>query len=239
MDLRDLLETKPGQPQKKALPQRPLSLPTMKKATAVSGYIALSPSTTKFWSSPDTDTYHIGLPVLAAAEESKDVLVQLSLKMDKKEYIQMSILLQCLRTDPDLGMVNKDDIASIIQSTYVASGCDFTSFYGCGKASFLSAFYMYPEFITGLDGHGSLSDYINEGGLLAFYRLVGCTYFQKFSSVMPVEYKSPKQLFQSFNEINSPIQRHCVWLDCIRDHSWEKVENEDDVMPSNDALKFH
>lgn len=194
--------------------------------------------------SPVTDTYHVGLRVLIGQGGlvRKDAVVQLSMVPDDHEYLSIPYLASCLRTDPDLGLLVKDDLPTVFQALYVASGCDYTSFFfGCGKASFLSAFFMYASFINGRSMEGSLSDsdVESDGGLCAFYRLVGCVYFQKFSSVMPQEHKTPRQLFQSFSDASNILQQHRDWLDCVRDHSWKKIDSEEEVMPSNDALKYH
>ena len=52
---------------------------------------------------------------------------------------------------------------------------------------------------------------------------------------MSAEQKSPQQLFQSYAEEGDALEQHHKWLDCIRDCSWEKVNDEAEVMPTNDA----
>lgn len=139
-------------------------------------------------------------------------------------------------------MLPTDDLPAIMQIIFIVSGCDYTSFFhGCGKASFLSSFFMHANFISVPEMPGSLSEtsVTNEQGLLSFYRLVGSVYYKKFSCVMLSEHKSPKQLYQSVNEAASLLQQHHQWLNIIRDNSWEKVTSEEEVMPSNDALEFH
>ncbi|KAJ8048225.1 hypothetical protein HOLleu_00456 [Holothuria leucospilota] len=194
--------------------------------------------------SPDTDTYHIGLRSLYSPDGTmkKDAVVQLSMSIDSNEYLSLSKLVNFLRSDPDLDALAKDQLPTTMQTIYIASGCDYTSFfYGCGKASFLSTFFQHANFITGSDEEGTLADndIHSEKGLLAFYRLVGSLYYKKFSSVMPSDFKTPKQLFQSFKTEDTDVKIHHNWLNSIREHSWEKVDSEEEVMPSNEALLLH
>ena len=192
--------------------------------------------------SPDTDTYHVGLGILVGdgGVVKKDVIVQLSDKVDKHEYLQMQPFIGSLFNDPDLASLSTEIRPSVIQAIFIASGCDYISFfYGRGKSAFSAAFFQYGSFISGPNYPECLSEAPRGGGLLAFYRLVGTVYYKKFQSVMPAEHKSPEQLFQSYAEEGDALEQHHKWLDSIRDCSWEKVNDEAEVMPSNDALLYH
>ena len=57
---------------------------------------------------------------------------------------------EAISTDPDLSAIPIADRAKILQALYIATGCDFTSFFvGIGKTAFLKAFYRFSDFITG------------------------------------------------------------------------------------------
>lgn len=194
--------------------------------------------------SPDTDVYHIGMTVLSdeGGRLKKDAIVQLSHVPDKHEYVSMKSFVVCLRSDPDLDTIDKDFLPRIIQTLFICSGSDYTSYFlHCGKSTFLNTFFQYADFITGPSHTGTLQDASLQSpdSLLAFYRLVGCIYFKRFRSVMPATVKSPEQLLQSFQEQGTTREQHEKWLDCIRESSWEKVDSEDQVMPSNKALEYH
>lgn len=111
--------------------------------------------------SPDTDTYHIGLRSLYSPDGTmkKDAVVQLSMSIDSNEYLSLSKLVNFLSSDLDLDTLAKDQLPTTMQTIYIASGRDYTSFfYGCGKASFLSTFFQHANFITGSDEEGTLAD---------------------------------------------------------------------------------
>ena len=56
--------------------------------------------------SPDTDTYHIGLPLLSQWEPQPDVYIQLKGTKDQPaRYMNLSKFLQSLDTDPELAQV--------------------------------------------------------------------------------------------------------------------------------------
>ena len=95
--------------------------------------------------------------------------------------------MQALEMDPELAGIPFSTLPQTMQRLYVATGCDYTSFfYGLGKATFLHYFYQYATFITKPtnDKPGTLADVSLENnvyntGFLAFLRLVGTTYFKK------------------------------------------------------------
>ena len=55
--------------------------------------------------SPDTDVYHIGLPIMALLPECK-IIVQLSKHTDERaRHLDMNTLITALHNDPDLSQI--------------------------------------------------------------------------------------------------------------------------------------
>ena len=135
--------------------------------------------------SPDTDIYHIGLPLQCTQE--KQVIVQISaINSRELQLLHLNHLILAMRNDPDLANVDATILPSVLQTLFVTTGCDYTSFFsGIGKATFLRYFFQYASFITGNDSNikGTLADTaLNmqtcSRGFLAFLRLIGTTYFK-------------------------------------------------------------
>ena len=103
--------------------------------------------------SPDTDVYHIGLPLVSNLS-NKEVVVQVS-PVNSKEC-HLSALNSALANDPDLAGLDTTELAQILQTLFVCTGCDYISFFsGLGKATFLRYFFQYATFITGINAQGS------------------------------------------------------------------------------------
>lgn len=155
--------------------------------------------------SPDTDIYHIGLPLVANTE--LEVLIKIS-PLNSREFrlLDIQALVEALIYDPDLAKLPTLSIPLIIQVMFICTGCDYTSFFhGFEKASFLHTLYQYAECITSgnMDTPGSLSDIDEHGiedGFLSFLRLIGCAYFQKHKSTFQPAYMSPLTHFNSFTK---------------------------------------
>ena len=84
--------------------------------------------------SPDTDVYHIGLPIVA--KHKMNVKVQLS-RFNCKELCMLDkgVFLDALGADPELASIFNDQLASTMQMLYISAGCDHVSFFhGFGKA---------------------------------------------------------------------------------------------------------
>ena len=192
--------------------------------------------------SPDTDIYNIGLPL--QHKSGKDIVIQLSPFNSKElKYLHLSTFVTVLQNDPDLSAIPSQLIPQIFQTIFVATGCDYISFFsGIGKATFLRYFYQHAEFISsGKDNlPGTLADVDIEGnkinsGFLAFLRLVGTVYFKKHSSGFST---TPDKHFNKFSNPN-PLQQHCIWLDDIRQTIWDRVQFESEMIPSTEALYRH
>ena len=90
--------------------------------------------------SPDTDTYHVGLPFITPQME---VVVQLSRPGDRHlRLLNLHTLVDLLNRDPELTALNIEHRTWIMQCLYVSTGCDYVSFFaGIGKTTFLKAFF--------------------------------------------------------------------------------------------------
>ena len=147
--------------------------------------------------SPDTDAYHVGLPL--SVFSGKTVLVQLNASLYDKAFVSLNSLCSCLQRDPDLGLLPSNQLPQILQTLYIVSGCDYVSFFvGFGKAKFYQTFFQFASFISGSGAvSGSLGDVKSENitsGLLSFYRLVGCLYFAKYKNAF--EFENPVASFR-------------------------------------------
>ena len=113
-------------------------------------HVKYSAGEKKFIVSPDTDVYHIGLPLLSST--ASQVMVQLSRPSDKDlKLLVLNLLLNLLKHDPDLAHIsNPDIIPHIMQVLYTATGCDYISFFhGIGKSYFFKVFFENAKFIIG------------------------------------------------------------------------------------------
>ena len=192
--------------------------------------------TKKLLFSPDTDIYHIGLPLIRTPQ---DVYVQLHSKSnDKKRFVHLNALIKALNRDPDLSQIQTTTLPNILQILYIATGCDYISFFrGIGKTYFLSVFFQLATFITsGRDPPGTLIDTDLELSQLSFIRLIGCAYFKKHSSGFA--FSTPESLFHSISESNLEM-RHREWLACITQVVWERTTDEMHTVPSYEALILH
>ena len=132
-----------------------------------------------------------------------------------------------------------------MQTLFVATGCDYTSFYGLGKATFLRYFYQYATFITkptndkpGTLADVSLANNVYNTGFLAFLRFVGVTYFKKHATAFSTN--SPQTHFNSFKHpTKTHIQQHTEWIDDIRQNIWDCIQFETHSIPSTEALYRH
>ena len=195
--------------------------------------------------SPDTDVHMIGLPLQAA--QNKDIVVQINpFSARELRLLRISSLIQALQADPDLGRVRESELPSILQTLFVCTGCDYVSFFhGIGKATFLRYFFQYAPFITGATnastpgtlGFTKLPITNWKLGYLAFLRLIGVTYFKKYSSAFNTQ--SPVAHFSTFGHLGSVEEQHYRWLDDIRESTWYRTQYENETMASNDSLKLH
>ena len=94
--------------------------------------------------SPDTDVYHIGL--LHIVGTNLDRPSQFNCK--ELCLLHMQHLITAFINNPDLATIPESLTSLPMQALYVCTGCHFISFFhDFGKASFLSTFFEYGDFI--------------------------------------------------------------------------------------------
>ena len=116
--------------------------------------------------SPDTDTYHIGLPLLGK-NSPKNVVIQLSNVTDKEEYLHLNEMIDFMYRDVSMShlLLSDFDIQKLFQQLCIMSGCDYTSFFaGYSKKKIMEVFLQYHDFITGKDKTSGTLDDINVNG---------------------------------------------------------------------------
>ena len=189
--------------------------------------------------SPDTDIYHIGLTIVGELQEC-EVIVQLRKGTnDRDKYVHMNNMLTALATDPDLSEIHAEARPQVIQSIYVATGCDYTSFFhGLGKVTFLATFFQHAAFISGRNSPpGTMGETGDSDSKFSFLRLIGCAYYKQHVSAFRSQ--TPEALFFSVTNATSTHDHHAKWLAKIRTTVRERVDTESKSMPSTEALLLH
>ena len=190
----------------------------------------------------DRDIAIIGLPLDFT---DKSVIIQFDAKVGQEKFLNLNNLQLACENDSDFAQLKSKNIPirKCIQMLYICSGCDFVSFFAhLGKNIFLKMFYQYAPFITANSPstHGILCESLlnenHESGLLAFYRLILCVYFNANRPCLH-NFTSPVDLFNSVSADNVHDQ-HVKALDIVRKASWKGVY-EDSLLPSCSALTFH
>ena len=75
--------------------------------------------------SPDTDVYHIGLP-LVSNTLNKEVVIKVSpINSKEMKFVNIPALNSALCTDPDLAGLNATELPQILQTLFVCTGCDY------------------------------------------------------------------------------------------------------------------
>ena len=157
-----------------------LSWPLMqlKQITRLWLHVSNSAGTKKLLFSPDTDVYHIGLTVCNCAHDVYVIISPLSSLTTNN--LHLNHLLIDLAGDPSLALIPVSIRPQVLQTLFIASGCDCISFFaGFGKTSVLKCFYENAWFVSGTQEFpGTLADTMPTSknlGLLAFIRqLVQC-----------------------------------------------------------------
>ena len=208
--------------------------------TRVWFHVRQSCGTRKIVCSPDTDVFHIGLPLIGT---QLDVYVQIStFTSPDTRLLHLNLLRSALAGDPDLAPAPANQLPKMLQTAFISTGCDYISFFsGLGKATFLRVLFQHSSFINAntTDYPGTLADTDTDhlhAGFLAFIRLVGTTYFKKHISAF--KYETSRALMNSLQESTVNVV-HQRWLDHIRDTVWEHIEFEDELPPSWEALWRH
>ena len=103
---------------------------------------------------------------------TNEVIVQLSPVGRDLKLLHMNNFDEAISTNQNLSSIPVADGVKILQVLYVATGCNFTSFFvGIGKAPFLQCFFLFSRFISGqcVNQSGTLTN-LDPGcnGFLAF-----------------------------------------------------------------------
>lgn len=191
----------------------------------------------------DRDIGMIGLPLELL---EKEVVVQFRARLGDEKFLHLCALQSAILKDSDLArLLGKDiNVTKCLQVLYICSGCDFvSSFAHLGKGIFFKVFFQYASFISGnltsaSPGHLSQTNLNVDSdlGLLAFYRLILCVYFNANRPCLH-NFSSPVELFDSI-QADSVEEHHSEALDIVRKASWKGVY-EDELMPSDKALQLH
>ncbi|XP_072051451.1 uncharacterized protein [Amphiura filiformis] len=192
--------------------------------------------------SPDRDILHVGLPIVSLVS-GREFVVHLRASVANELFCNLSKLVSCINSDIALNSLGADmlqKLPTFLQILFISSGCDFVSkFYGHSKTSFFSVFQRDCRFITGGYLQGTLDQFgpdEYEHGLLAFYRLVGCVYFRKFTSSFSED--SPEDFFNAV-EAENEVSRHLIFISSMRQKFFHRIFTEQEWMPTPEALRFH
>ena len=86
--------------------------------TTVWLHVLRSPGTRKLVCSPDTDVYHIGLPLIS--NRPIHVIVRMSVfSSQEHRYLNLNSLRSSLEGDPDLSTIPRDLLPKVLQTLYV------------------------------------------------------------------------------------------------------------------------
>ena len=115
-------------------------------------------------------------------------------------------------------------------------------FAGFGKATIMGHFFENACFITGTqDIPGTLADTAPdrvEEGCMSFVRLIGTIYFKKHVAQFTVN--TPRALYMSLTQSDvAPMQQHKKFTGVIRETVWSRIQFEDELPLSFDALWRH
>ena len=89
-------------------------------------HVLRSPGAHKLVCSPDTDVYHIGLPLVY--NQSMDIFVHVSMFSSQEHcYLSLNSLIASLERDPDLGSIPRELLPKVLQTLFICTGCDYVS----------------------------------------------------------------------------------------------------------------
>ena len=153
-------------------------------------------------------------------------------------------LADAVSRDPDMFDIPHEERLATLQSLYVLTGCDFTSFFSqISKSFFATTFFRFAAFICANTERlpGNLAETTTqESSFLAFLRLVGVVYFLKNLPAFRNQFESPIACYQSYTtQSEAPSQQHFTWIKMLNAKIWERVDFEDTFIPSVEALRLH
>ncbi|CAG2187511.1 unnamed protein product [Mytilus edulis] len=76
-----------------------------------------------------------------------------------------------------------------------------------------------------------------ETGLCSSYRLVASVYFANHRPA----FRSSASISELYNtiELGDGLESHTALVKIIREHMWERIQSEDNMLPNSDALQLH
>ena len=126
------------------------------------------------------------LPLL---DSTMQVIVQLSLYSSIEHwYMHLGRLHTALNNDPDLSTTPPEFRPKLLQSLFICTGCDYTSFFvGFGKAIFMRYAFQHNNFINAdtEDLPGSLIHTVKQR-IFSFSKASWNSILQKTFSLLPV-----------------------------------------------------
>uniref|UniRef100_A0A1X7SK26 Tesmin/TSO1-like CXC domain-containing protein n=1 Tax=Amphimedon queenslandica TaxID=400682 RepID=A0A1X7SK26_AMPQE len=176
---------------------------------------------------------------------SKHYIVKISAySAIEASFIDLNSFHHALINDPDLASVPRTCLANILQTLFICTGCDYVSFFKkVGKATFFNYFFQHARFICS-GNVGSLYETtatVRSNGFLAFLRLVGTVYFKKHlpSFVSLYGHETPDQSLNSIDQTLDPHARHKLWFERIREVVSDRIQCEEERVPSCTSLWRH
>ena len=160
------------------------------------------------------------------------------------QFLDMLALIKAFQNDPDLATIDTTILPQVMQTLFVSTGCDYTTFFvKLERPLFCSIFFQYAPFITGKDHQGTLADTSLEGesyntGFLAFLHLIGTVYYKKHATGF--ETPSPANHFLKFSGAHTTTQQqHKTWLEDILQTVADRSTFDTEMIPSIEALYYH
>ena len=94
--------------------------------------------------SPDTDCYHIGMPLNPGLP--KDVIMQVNKYTSKEiKFLHLPALFETIEKDPDLSSIPNILLPQIFCALFIVTGCDYTSLLVELARPLSTAIYSYMQ----------------------------------------------------------------------------------------------
>ena len=149
-------------------------------------------------------------------------------------FVNVNKLVDSIKRDPDLAMIPEEHRASAISATYVASGCDYTSFSaGVGESTFFKSLFRHAGFIYGT-GEGLHEPAASS--FSTFLRLIAAAYYTRHRNAFHL---SLQDLFASISNGGPTHSQHLSFVNELRKTIWPRTVSEEESLPSCSALQLH
>ena len=144
--------------------------------------------------------------------------------------------------NPNMFDIPHEKSLATLQSLYVLTGCEFTSFFAqISKSFFATTFFRFAAFICALNICQEVllkEQHKNQASWHSWSQLVWCI-FWKLTSFRN-QFESPIDCYQSYTtQSEVPSQQHFTWIKTLNAKIWERVDLEDSLIPSIEALWLH